>query len=426
MRPTDPVDDGPGEGGSAPRGLSRRQFLGWLGAAGAGAATGVAAVEVAHRASADDADPSSDVVPFRGTHQAGITTPRQRHLLFASLDVTQTSRDTLTGLLRYWTGAAEATTRGETIAAPGATQGVMWDTGEAVGLSPGRLTLTIGIGPSLFDRDGVDRFGLGARRPQPLVDLPAFETDRLDPALSGGDLCIQACADDEQVAVHAVRELLRLGNGLVTVRWSQSGFVPADVEDATPRNLLGFKDGTNNIRAEDGEALSRFVWVGSEGPAWLRGGTYLVARRINMRIDRWDGARLREQEDVIGRSKGTGAPLSGRDEHDPLGLSVTRADGAPAIPADAHVRLAAPETNEGRRILRRPYSFVDRDGGEGNLSAGLFFISFQRDPIEQFVPIQRRLAHRDALNEYIRHTGSAVFAVFPGVRDGAVFGDGLF
>jgi deferrochelatase/peroxidase EfeB len=403
--------------------LSRRRFLGWLGAAGVGAAAAVGAGEVVDRASGDDAETTSAVVPFHGVHQAGITTGRQTTLLFASLDVTEPSRTTLRGLFRYWTSAAERMTRGEPATASAATQGVVWDTGETAGLGPSRLTVTFGVGPSLFADGGRDRFGLASRRPGALADLPAFETDRLDPALCGGDLCIQACANDAQVAVHAVRELLRLGNGLVAVRWSQAGFVPPG--PPTPRNLQGFKDGTNNVRSDDHAALSRFVWVGAEGPDWLRAGTYLVARRIQMRIDQWDGAPLQEQEAVIGRFKATGAPLSGRAEHDGLNLSATRADGTPFIAANAHVRLAAPETNGGQRILRRPYSFVDGRGGERNLSAGLFFLSYQRDPLAQFVPIQRRLARADALNEYIRHTGSAVFAMFPGVGTGDAFGDGL-
>lgn len=425
MTPSNPVDH-VAQSAAPPQssGLSRRRFLGWLGAAGVGAAAAVGTGEVVDRAVGGEARTSA-IVPFRGPHQAGVTTPRQRHLLFASLDVVQPSRDTLRGLFRYWTAAAERMTRGERVTGSGTTQGVMWDTGDADGLGPSRLTLTFGVGPSLFTRDGLGRFGIASRRPAALVDLPAFETDRLDPAISGGDVCIQACADDEQVAVHAVRELLRLGHGLVAVRWSQAGFVPARPEGVTPRNLLGFKDGTNNVHAADPGALARFVWVGDEGPDWLRGGTYLVARRINILLDRWDGARLQEQEAVIGRSKSTGAPLSGRAEHDPLNLEARGADGTPLIAPNAHVRLAAPETNGAQRILRRPYSFVDGRGGEGNLSAGLVFLSYQRNPAAQFVPIQRRLARDDALNEYIRHTGSAVFAMFPGVDAGGSFGDGL-
>jgi deferrochelatase/peroxidase EfeB len=408
---------------------SRRRFLGWVGAAGLGAAAGIGGTTIAGRSSGSTeiAGPEGDeVVPFYGAHQAGITTQRQAHLLFASLDVVDESRATIGSLFRYWTGAAARMTRGGSISAAGDAQGVLWDTGEAAGLDPSRLTITFGVGPTLFTKEGTDRLGLASARSAALADLPPFEHDALDPAASGGDVCIQACADDEQVAVHAVRELLRLGHGLVRVRWSQPGFVPRDPTGATPRNLLGFKDGTANIDPRDGDALRRFVWVGSEGPAWLRGGTILVARRVNMHIDRWDGSTLADQEAVIGRRKGSGAPLSGRAERDPLDLTALASNGVPLIAPDAHIRLASPDSNDGQRILRRPYSFVDRDGGEGNLSAGLFFLAYQRDPARQFVAIQRRLDASDALNEYVRHTGSAVFAMLPGVEPGGVLADGLF
>ena len=89
------------------------------------------------------------------------------------------------------------------------------------------------------------------------------------------------------------------------------------------------------------------------------------------------------------------------------------------IPVDAHVRLASAAVNDGERILRRGYSFTDGvDESLGELEAGLFFIAFQRDPEKQFVAIQRRLGSNDALNEYIKHVGSAVFAVPPGAAPG--------
>ena len=362
------------------------------------------------------------MVPFYGRHQAGIATPQQSNVMFASLDVTDASRDELRGLLRYWTGAAARMTRGvAAVEGGGRPTRPPWDTGEALGLGPSRLTVTFGVGPSVFTSDGVDRFGLGSQRPAALADLPRFSTDELDASLSGGDLCIQACADDEQVAFHAVRELVRLGHGLVTVRWSQAAFLPRVEPGATPRNLLGFKDGTDNIRGDDRTALDRFVWAGAESPAWMRGGSYLVARRIEFLLDRWDGSSLQEQEATFGRRKVSGAPFGGRAEHDLIDL---RAGGTDAIPANAHVRLAAPATNSSQRILRRPYSFVDRGAGS-QLPAGLLFLAYQRDPRRQFVPIQRRLSASDALNEYIRHTGSAVFAVFPGVRRGQALGGTL-
>jgi deferrochelatase/peroxidase EfeB len=248
----------------------------------------------------------------------------------------------------------------------------------------------------------------------------------MNPAISGGDICVQACSDDPQVAFHAVRNLARIGRGAVVMRWSQLGFgrtsTTTRAQD-TPRNLMGFKDGTNNLRAEDTAELDRFVWVGDEGPDWLRGGTYLVSRRIRMLIEVWDRATLSDQEDTIGRVKVSGAPLGGNAEFDKPDLKA-RSQGLPVIPTDAHIRLSAPES-AATRLLRRGYSFTDGfDEVTGQLDAGLFFISFQRDP-SQFEAVQRALSG-DALNEYITHTSSAVFAVPPGARaDGTYIGESL-
>jgi deferrochelatase/peroxidase EfeB len=212
--------------------------------------------------------------------------------------------------------------------------------------------------------------------------------------------------NDTQVAFHAVRNMARIGRGTVVMRWSQLGFgrtASTSRSQDTPRNLMGFKDGTANIRAEDTEAMDRFVWVGSEGPSWMRGGSYLVTRRIRMLLEIWDRSALADQEETIGRDKSRGAPLGGSDEFEPLNLEAQQG-GKPVIPVDAHVRLASASMNGGERILRRGYSFTDGvDESLGELEAGLFFICFQRDPRRQFVPIQRQLGSLDSLNEYIKH-----------------------
>ena len=298
------------------------------------------------------------------------------------------------------------------------------DTGETVGLLPSSLTVTFGLGPSLFAKRGL---GLAARRPAALAPIPPLPADQLNELESGGDLCVQACSDDPQVAFHAVRNLARIGRGTVVMRWSQLGFGRTSTttrSQQTPRNLMGFKDGTANIRAEDTEAMDRQVWVGGEGPAWMRGGSYLVARRIRMLLEVWDRSSLEDQEQTIGRHKYSGAPLGEQDEFDPIDLDAEKG-GEPTIPVDAHVRLASPRFNSGERILRRGYSFTDGvDASLGELEAGLFFVCFQRDP-EQFVTIQRRLGSHDALGEYIKHVGSAVFAVPPGARPGGYVGESL-
>ena len=302
------------------------------------------------------------------------------------------------------------------------------DTGEALGLAPNGLTITFGFGPTLFvSDDGTDRYGIAAQQPAALQKLPAFLGDDLDPEATGGDLFIQACADDPQVAVHAVRNLSRIAFGRARLRWSQLGFGKTSKttsDQATPRNLFGFKDGTANILADDQAALDAHVWVaGSDEPAWMEGGSYLVARKIAMLIETWDRVRLSEQNRIVGRDKAEGAPLSGGVETTEPDFAASSAT-APAIDARSHVRLAHPDFNDGIRILRRGYNYVDGNTNLGRLDAGLFFLSYQRSP-EQFVALQRRLS-TDLLNEYIRHIGSSIFAVPPGVTESQYIGQGLF
>ncbi|MCK1821893.1 iron uptake transporter deferrochelatase/peroxidase subunit [Streptomyces sp. XM83C] len=400
--------------GRATAAPSRRALIGW---GGAGLALGAAAAggAVAVTRTGDDVAPAAaevgGAVEFHGAHQAGIATPVQDRLHFAAFDVETDDREAFVRLLKEWTEAARRMTAGKAVgdgAYGGLAEAPPDDTGEALGLKPSRLTLTIGFGPSLFEK-----FGLKDKRPAALVDLPQFPGDNLDKSRSGGDLCIQACADDPQVAVHAVRNLARIGFGRVSVRWSQLGFGKTSSttpEEQTPRNLMGFKDGTRNIAGTETDRLKEFVWVGEkDGPAWMTGGSYLVARRIRMHIETWDRTSLQEQEDVFGRDKGEGAPVGKAKERDEPFLK--------AMKPDAHVRLAHPDSNNGATILRRGYSFTDGTDGLGRLDAGLFFIAYQRDIRKGFIPIQRNLARADALNEYIQHVGSAVFAVPPGVRD---------
>jgi deferrochelatase/peroxidase EfeB len=416
---------------SAPGGprLSRRGFLAATGALGAAAAAG--ANVLAAPAAAAGLDAPDQVVPFHGRHQAGIATPVQDRLLFAAYDVKSDDRDELIGLLREWTRAAARMTAGRPVGGDNDDLAIPQDdTGETVGLKPARLTLTLGFGPSLFERDGQPRFGLGGRRPAPLIDLPEFNSDVIDPARSDGDLAVQACADDPQVAFHAIRNLSRIGRGVVGVRWSQLGFGRTSTtspDGATPRNLMGFKDGTNNIKRDQADLLNSDVWVGNrDEPAWMVGGSYMVVRRIRMLLEVWDRSTLDDQQQTIGRVKGSGAPLGRRAEHDGVDLDA-RSGGEPVIPADAHIRLAAPASNDGARMLRRGFSFTDGiDPVRNQLDAGLFFIAFQRDPRNQFVPIQERLGQEDALNEYIRHNGSGLFACPPGTRPGGYVGASLF
>ncbi|HEV2094714.1 MAG TPA: iron uptake transporter deferrochelatase/peroxidase subunit [Rubrobacter sp.] len=419
------------------RKLSRRDLFRVTGAAGAGIALAAGGhATLGRKTDARDTGedpavgPEFRTVAFHGVHQAGIATAQQEHLHFAALDLVTEEVSEVRDLLRAWSEAAGRMARGGPAGEDNHSQFLPPDdTGEALGLSPARLTLTFGFGPSFFGKDGEDRFGLADRRRDALAPLPPLTGDVLDEGRSDGDLCVQACADDPQVAFHAVRNLVRISRGLAVVRWSQLGFgrtASTSKTQATPRNLMGMKDGTDNIKAEDEDLMDRFVWVPEEdGPPWMVGGTYLVARRIRMLIEVWDRVSLAEQEASIGRHKYSGAPIGKEEEFDPVDLSARDENGEPLIPPDAHVRLARQE--EGEKILRRGYSFTDGfDAERGQLDAGLFFISFQRDPHKQFVPLQQRLAANDRLNEYIRHTSSALFACPPGATQDGFVGENLF
>jgi deferrochelatase/peroxidase EfeB len=410
--------------------LTRRRLL----AAGGGAVgLALAGGGYALGARQDEDDAANAVsVPFYGAQQAGITTPPQDRLMFASFDLTLASAGELRDLLRTWSAAAALMTTGRPAGSPGGDlDAPPADTGEAVGLGPARLTVTFGLGPTVFRVNGKDRFGLAGREPAALAPLGRLPGDQLQPERSDGDLCVQACADDAQVAFHAIRDLARVARGAAVIRWTQLGFGRAAStgrDQVTPRNLQGFKDGTDNLDAGDAAAMGQYVWVGDEDPqAWFHGGTYVVIRRIRMLIEAWDRSTLGDQQDTIGRFKESGAPLTGTHEDDRPNLRARTASGQPVIPADAHIRMAAPSTNSGIRILRRGYSYTDGiDPATGELDAGLFFICFQRDPHSQFVPLQRRLGSHDALKEYIEHTSSALFAVPPGAPRGSFVGAGLF
>ncbi|MCT1766633.1 iron uptake transporter deferrochelatase/peroxidase subunit [Brevibacterium casei] len=410
-------------------GVSRRAMFG----VGAGTlAAGAAAGFFAHDPIAEAVGAENDIVDFYGRHQAGIVTEAQDRMCFAAVNVLTDDRDELIDLLTQWTAAAANLSRGLPVVEDGVAGGSRFappmDTGEAQGLSAGHLTVTIGFGRSLFtDADGQDRFGIADRLPSGLIELPHFPGDRLDEARTGGDLCIQACADDPQVAVHAVRNLIRMGFGIVSTRWMQLGFgrtASTSPAQETPRNLFGFKDGTANIRSDEEKALGEHVWV--RDGSWMDDGCYLVARRIRMHIETWDRESLDGQEQIFGRTKMTGAPLSGGEEFTEPDFAMAGSANLPIIPTSSHVHLAHPKQNGGIRILRRGYNYADGADAQGNLDAGLFFIAFVADPAGDYVPMQNRLAKEDALSEYLLHTGSGLFAIPPGVNEGGWIGQTLF
>jgi deferrochelatase/peroxidase EfeB len=426
--------------GPAGRGASRRALLRGGLLAGAGAVGGGLAGGVAGRATAAAAGPADQQEPFRGAHQAGVLTNTQRQTVLAAFDLTTSDRGDLVTMLQAWTGLAGALAAGQSVTVPiytppgggggnayaDATGGSTTDDSlEAYGLGPNRLTVTVGFGRSLFrTSDGQDRFGISGQLPEALIDLPHFAGDEIAVADSHGDLFLQACADDPQVAFHAVRSIARIAPDVATLRWTQLGFSP-DNTGGTPRNLMGFKDGTMNSNVHPPASLQATVWAGPEGPAWAQGGSYLVYRRIRITLEHWDRLPPSLQEQVIGRQKLTGAPLGQPGEFSPLDLDKRDAGGNPVIPANAHVRLAAPQTNNGAVIVRRAFSYNNgttpfterwppwRQALE--YDAGLLFLAYQKDPRTGFLPIFTRLAEMDALNQFTTHTASAVFVIPPGI-----------
>jgi deferrochelatase/peroxidase EfeB len=424
-----------------PRDPARRGFLGKAGGLAA-AVGGLAASRAANASIAQDQAPAAlaaknGVEPFWGVHQGGITTPQQEHTYFAAFDLVTAKRADVIALLNAWTEAASRLTRGDTAAALGDNpEAAPGDSGDALGLPPSRLTITFGFGPGLFSSNGVDRYGLAARRPAALVDLPRFNGDQLIPEKTGGDLCIQACANDAQVAFHAVRQLARMAYGTAVIKWVQTGFQSNPVGGGTPRNLMGFKDGTNNPSQRDPKLMDQFVWAGDEGPAWMKNGTYTVVRRIRITLEHWDKMEVGFQEQVVGRHKYTGAPLGKHKEFDVADLDAKDADGNSIVPDNAHMRLSAAQTNGGAQILRRGYSYNDGANfyierwppwrQEMEYDAGLFFVAHQRDPRTGFIKITHNLAVGDIMNQFITHVGSGIFACPPGASEGSFIGAGLF
>ena len=432
--PEEPDESGkPGKSGA--KGTSRRaMFTGaGLGAALAGLA-GVAGGR-AWEASQRPEDAILTVYPFRGERQAGITTPAQDNMFTAAFDVSATDVEELKTLLSDWAVAAEQMTAGELIGGQPSSNKQLppKDTGEAWGYKPNGLTITFGVGKGLFvDAEGNDRFGLAAKMPAILKEgTPSFSGDQLHAAQSDGDLLVQACSNDAQVCVHAIRNLTRIAFGTATLRWSQVGYgrtSSTSVDQETPRNLFGFKDGTNNIKAEDpADQLNEHLWVqpgDDAAAAWMTGGTYYVARRIRMLAEVWDRLRLIEQEQTMGRDKRYGAPLSianptkSSEEFTAVDYKAKDDKGETLVPADAHIAVVSPEQNQGRRMLRRGYNYTDGSDSLGLLQTGLFFIAFVRDPRTNFYPILDRMTKSDALQEYLKHEASALFAIPPGIKKG--------
>ena len=390
--------------------MDRREFLKKAGIGGAGLALGLSGASAffanKDQGSQNIAD-GQEEISFYGKHQAGITTPMQKNIYFVVLDLRTTDQNELIQLFKDWTDYSQKLVNGELVKKDGSNALLPpSDTGETVGLNPYRLTLTFGVSASFLTKLGLEK-----KRPKLFRDLPAFPKEQLREQYTGGDIVIQACADDEQVAFHAVRNLIRKGRNKVTMKWSQSGFAAIGDRMETPRNLFGFKDGTANVTTE--KDFDKVVWADSND--WMKNGSYMAVRRIIMHLETWDRTNLQEQENTFGRYKESGAPFGKQNEFDEVDLSL--------LPVDSHVRLAK---EVDLPILRRSYSYSDGiDPKTGQFAAGLLFIAFQKDP-DRFVKIQTNLGADDKMNEYVTHIGSGLFACFGGVKEGGYIGQDLF
>ncbi|MFJ6931800.1 iron uptake transporter deferrochelatase/peroxidase subunit [Streptomyces nigra] len=407
-------------GGPVAGGISRRRLLGTAGATGL--ALGAAGGAAGYAARPAEATPLSSLgageVMFHGKHQPGIVQRLQARGHVVAFDLAAgAGRKEAAALLRRWSETARRLMAGEAAQQE--------DTGVALDAGPSSLTITFGFGHSFFARTGLEK-----QRPVALDPLPEFSSDRLDKARSNGDLWVQIGADDALVAFHALRAIQKDAGRAAKVRWQMNGFnrsPGATAHPMTARNLMGQVDGTRNPKPTDAD-FDRRIFVpesGAQDPAWMANGSYAVVRRIRMLLDDWEQLSVTAQEQVIGRRKADGAPLTGGTETTEMDLEKTDRAGNLVVPLDAHARITRPDQNGGAAILRRPFSYHDGIGPDGVPDAGLLFICWQADPLRGFVPLQRKLDRGDALSRYIRHEASGLFAVPGGAAEGEYVGQRL-
>lgn len=411
-----------------PSGTSRRRFLRRVGVAGAATAVAASATACAESKEGEEgaADKPADAWPGQGTdddnatvafdgeHQAGIAIPEQsfcKLIAFNLKDGKHTTEDVVR-LMRLWTDDARRMCGGRAGLADLEPENLR---------STANLTITVGYGRTLLDKTG-----RSDRAPEWLGDLPAYSRDELRPEWSGGDICLQLCADDRFTLAHAARFMVKGARSYADVAWIQDGFLHArgSIEQGeTPRNLFGQLDGSGNPAVEEFDDV---VWI-DQGPGWLRGGTAMVVRRIAMLLDEWDILDRPSREVVSGRRLDNGAPLTGTDEFDEPDLDARDEYGLPVIDPNSHMARAK-SADPAERIFRRPYNYDMPPGPDsrGTSNAGQMFICYQKNPLTQFNSIQQRLDSADRLNEWITHIGSAVFAVPHGTTDGEYWGQDLF
>lgn len=397
--------------------LSRRRFLQGTGAGVASTALAGGLIAAGARADAATspatASPAANppVIPFHGEHQQGVFTPQQSSAIFAAFDVTAAGRSGLASLLKTLTDRCRFLTAGGTpvdlgLAAPPSDSEIL---GPVVPADS--LTMTVSVGSSLFD----DRYGLAPRKPLKLKQMTSFPNDSLLPQWCHGDLMLQICGEGQDTVQHALRDIAKHTRGGMQLRYRMNGFHSAPRPTGTPRNLMGFKDGIANPQPFEANEL---VWVdgGGQEPDWAVGGTYQAVRIIRMLVEFWDRVSLKEQENMFGRRRDTGAPLDGSVETD---IPDYAADpNGYTIPLTAHIRLANPRTQKTNpnRILRRGYNYDAGTDLNGNIDVGLVFAAYQQDLARGFETVQTRLVN-EPLVDYIQPYGGGYFFTLPGVRD---------
>lgn len=388
-------------------GYTRREVLKMTALAGGGLAIGASGLgTLTHlidtKKQAEAEETASAPVPFFGEHQAGIITPHQNYGYLAAFDIDPSVTDVakVMALFISWTRLASMMTKGQREKNDANKQLPPNDTNEARGLNTANLTITFGLGHSFFLKNGKDRFGIAKSMPKQLTPMPMIANENIDRSVSDGDICVQICADIQQVAFHALRNMIKEAVGTANLRWLQHGFLNAP-KGKTPRNLFGFKDGTANVGLKDSAGHKRVIWTGKDEPKWMQGGTYLGYRKIRMVLETWDRDSLSDQENVFGRKKDSGAPFGQSHEKDKVIMSKQ--------PADSHVRIAH---GTGKEIYRRAFSYTDGIyGTTGEYNAGLLFIAFQNKPQESFIPMLKVLGRSDAMNEYTTHIATGLYAI---------------
>ncbi len=397
--------------------LKRRDLLiGMAAAGGVAALTQLGLTRVVERTM----NPASESIPFFGIHQAGILTPSPASALMVAFDVTAKTKADLGRLFQTLSDRIAFLMAGGTPKPldprfPPSDSGIM-----GTQVHPDSLTITVAVGASLFDQ----RFGLNAQKPKHLMEMAQFSNDQLDPKLCHGDLLLQFCANTEETVLHALRDIVKQTPSLLTLRWKLEGFLPPNTHKHlgkdTARNMLGFKDGTANLKVDDSDLMDRLIWLKSQPgePAWTENGSYQVVRIIRNRVEFWDRTPLQEQEAIIGRHKDSGAPLGLKHEHDTP--DYARDLKGKQIPLNAHIRLANPHTSELGLILRRGFNYSRGIDNAGQLDMGLLFTCFQADLERGFITVQNRL-NGERLEEYITPIGGGYFFVLPGVTSNAQY-----